>query len=119
MVVYAITRFGPFDFAGNDPGVLEDFEMLTDGGLGKWKNTDNFSAYARIAVKQVLNDLNSSGMAKGLKNFSEFFRCHYSSSNLMDSAIIFGSGRFLRRRPGTSDRRLCMPSPDYIIVYRL
>jgi len=43
--------------------------VLADGGLRERKNTDDFTANARIALHQVLYDLDPRGMTQGLENF--------------------------------------------------
>src|SRR5579875_1062841 len=83
-----VTNPRPVDLADNDPGRLEDAEMLGDGRLREPDFIDDVAADARLLLEKQAHDMNASGVGQCLSN------CRYLCL-----------GRFARRGWGGRRRR--------------
>ena len=62
-LIDAVANLWTVDFALDQPGLFENFEMLRDGGLSKRQATYDFSAHASVAAYQETEDLDASRMS--------------------------------------------------------
>jgi hypothetical protein len=60
--VQAVAGSGSFDFAFYEPGILEDFEVLADSGLGQGEDLD---ADAAAGLDEVAEDAKTDGVCEG------------------------------------------------------
>jgi len=67
--VEAITGGGSLDFAFDQPGLAQNFEVLADGGLRQWQMTDDVICNAHLVFSQEFNNLKSDRIPQGFEHF--------------------------------------------------
>lgn len=87
--IEAVAGFA-LDLAANDPGFLQDLEVLGDGRLRQGEDIDEFAGLADPTTGEFRNDPDARGVAEGSKDLGGTFFVFRQSFNRLHASLTYG-----------------------------